>query len=78
MARIVVGVFTISKEHMRELSRSFAKKNETPYVLTFNYNQELPDNGFLLGDIVIRSPRDYDNDEIMRWLEHGFRNLWNN
>ncbi len=78
MAKLIVGIFTISEEHMKELSRLFANKDETPYVLTFNYNQKLQDNKVLLGDIVIRSPSDYPDEEIMRWLEHGFRNLWNN
>ncbi len=75
MAKLAVGVFATGKDHMRELSRTYAKKDETPYVLSFNYDQRLSDNRFLLGDILVRSVFEYSEKEVMRWLEHGFKNL---
>jgi ssRNA-specific RNase YbeY (16S rRNA maturation enzyme) len=76
MARLVVGIFAIGKDRMRELSHVYARKDEAPYVLTFNYDQSLSDNKILLGDILIRSPSEYSDEEVARWLEHGFKNLW--
>lgn len=78
MARLVVGIFATDKDRMRELNRTYAQNDDTPYVLAFNYDQRLSEDRLLLGDILIRSASEYSDDELLRWLEHGFKNLWNN
>jgi len=75
MKNLKVGVVFVDDKKMQELNKNYRKVDEPTDVLSFPFNEDLPEGVYFLGEIVVNLDEVRGEEEVLERLEHGARNL---
>ena len=75
MSKLKIGLAFVGDEKMQELNKKYRKVDEPTDVLSFLYNEDLPDGTYFLGEIVISLDQVKTKEEVLQRIIHGAKNL---
>lgn len=78
MKKLKIGLAFVGDEKMRQLNRQYRKVDEPTDVLSFPYNEDLPDGIYFLGEIVVNVDEVKGEEEILERMVHGVKDLLKN
>lgn len=70
-----IGLAFVDDGKMRELNKKYRRVDEPTDVLSFPFNEDLPDGTYFLGEIVINGDQVRSKEEILELIRHGAKNL---
>ena len=75
MKNLTVGLVLVGDEKMRQLNRQYRKIDESTDILSFPYNEDLPEGIYFLGEVVVNVDEVKGEEEILERITHGAKNL---
>ncbi len=75
MTNLKVGLAFVGDKKMQELNKKYRNIDEPTDVLSFPYNEDLPDGTYFLGEIVVNVDEVKGKEAILGRIVHGARNL---
>lgn len=75
MKDLKVGLAFVNDKKMKRLNKTYRGINEPTDVLSFPYNEDLPEGIHFLGEIIINFDEVKSKEEVLRRIMHGARNL---
>jgi len=75
MKKLKIGLAFVGDRKMQELNKKYRKVDEPTDVLSFPYNEDLPDGTYFLGEIVVNLDEVKGREAILERIVHGARNL---
>jgi rRNA maturation RNase YbeY len=70
-----IGMALVDNKKMRELNKNYRKVDEPTDVLSFPYNEDLPEGVYFLGEIVVNVDEVKTKEEIIERVVHGAKDL---
>ena len=78
MKRLKIGLAFVNDKKMRELNKKYRNVDEPTDVLSFPFNEDLPEGVYFLGEVVVNVDEVKGEEEILERLVHGASNLLEN
>ena len=75
MKRLKIGIALADDEKMKNLNKTYRSVDAPTDVLSFPFNDELPDGTYFLGEIVVNLDEVKGKEEVLRRIMHGAKNL---
>ncbi len=75
MDKLRIGLAFVSDKKMQELNKKYRNVDEPTDVLSFPFNEELPDGTYFLGEIVVNVDEVKGKEAILERIVHGAKNL---
>lgn len=75
MKNLKVGLAFVNDQKMRELNKKYRNVDEPTDVLSFPYNEDLPDGTYFLGEVIVNVDEVKGEEEILERITHGAKNL---
>jgi len=75
MKRLKIGLVFTGDKKMRELNKKYRDVDEPTDVLSFPFNEDLPEGVYFLGEIVVNVDQTENENELIEKFVHGLRNL---
>jgi probable rRNA maturation factor len=75
MKRLKVVLAFVNNKKMRKLNKQYRKIDEPTDVLSFPYNEDLPDGTYFLGEVVVNVDQIKNEGELIEKFVHGLKNL---
>lgn len=75
MKNLKVGLAFVNDQKMRELNKKYRNVDEPTDVLSFPYNEDLPDGTYFLGEVIVNVDEVRGEEEILERITHGAKNL---
>jgi len=78
MKNLKIGLVFVDDKKMRELNKKYRQLDAPTDVLSFPFNDKLPEGVYFLGEIVINLDEVETKEEILERVVHGAENLLRN
>lgn len=78
MKDLKVGLVFVNDKKIQELNKKYREVDEPTDVLSFPYNEDLPDGTYFLGEIVVNVDQVKGKKAILERVVHGAKNLLKN
>jgi probable rRNA maturation factor len=75
MTNLKIGLAFVGDKKMQELNKTYRKIDEPTDVLSFPYNEDLPDGTYFLGEVVVNVDQIKNEGELIEKFVHGLKNL---
>ena len=75
MTNLKVGLAFVNDTKMQELNKKYRKVDKPADVLSFPFNEDLPEGTYFLGEVVINLDQVKGKEDILRRIMHGVKNL---
>jgi len=70
-----VGLAFVNDKKMQELNKQYRNVDEPTDVLSFTYNEDLPEGTYFLGEVVVNVDEVKGKEAILERIVHGTKNL---
>lgn len=75
MKNLKVGLAFVNDKKMQKLNKTYRNVDAPTDVLSFPYNEDLPEGTYFLGEIIINFDEVKGKEEVLRRIMHGSKNL---
>ncbi len=75
MKNLKVGLAFVNDKKMQELNKQYRNVDEPTDVLSFTYNEDLPEGTYFLGEVVVNVDEVKGKEAILERIVHGTKNL---
>ncbi len=75
MKNLKIGIAFVDDKKMQELNKKYRNVDEPTDVLSFPFNEGLPDGTYFLGEIVVNVDEVKGKEAILERIVHGAKNL---
>jgi probable rRNA maturation factor len=70
-----IDLALIDDGKMQDLNKEYRKVDESTDVLSFPYNDDLPDGTYFLGEIVVNTEQTESEEDLIEKFVHGLKSL---
>ncbi len=75
MKRLKIGIALVDNEKMKKLNKTYRGIDEPTDVLSFPFNEDLPEGTYCLGEIVVNLDQVKGKEEVLERIVHGAEDL---
>jgi len=75
MKKLKIGLAFVDDRKMKKLNKTYRQVDEPTDVLSFPFNEDLPEGVYFLGEIVVNVDEVKGEEEVLERVVHGARNL---
>jgi len=75
MKNLKIGLAFVNDKKMRELNKKYRGVDESTDVLSFPFNEDLPEGVYFLGEVVVNVDEVKTREEVLERVVHGVKSL---
>lgn len=75
MKNLKIGLVFVNDQKMQKLNKQYRNVDEPTDVLSFPFNEDLPEGVYFLGEVVVNVDEVKGEEEILERIVHGAKDL---